>query len=83
MPGVAKVATLVSSSTAPVAWTLRDAAGRHRGRVGASTVKGADALSGDRTHLIDFSSYDTPGTGYVLSAGEREQPARSTSPPTR
>ncbi|MBO0898697.1 glycoside hydrolase family 9 protein [Cellulomonas sp. zg-ZUI22] len=68
VPGVAKVATLVSTSTAPVAWTLRDAAGRTVAE-GTSTVKGADALSGDRTHLIDFSSYDTPGTGYVLSAG--------------
>nr|AAD01959.1 endoglucanase [Pseudomonas sp. YD-15] len=68
VPGVAKVATLVSTSTTPVAWTLKDASGRTVAQ-GTSTVKGADALSGDRTHLIDFSSYDTAGAGYVLSAG--------------
>jgi len=67
VPGVPKVATLVSSSTSPVAWTLRNAAGTVVAS-GQSTVKGADALSGDSTHLIDFSTFDTPGTGYVLSA---------------
>ncbi|WP_456819827.1 glycoside hydrolase family 9 protein [Cellulomonas sp. URHB0016] len=67
VPGVAKVATLVSTSTAPVAWTLRNAAGTVVAS-GQSTVKGTDALSGDSTHLIDFSTFDTPGSGYVLSA---------------
>ena len=67
VPGVAKVATLVSTSTSPVAWTLRNAAGTVVAS-GQSTVKGADALSGDSTHLIDFSTFDTPGSGYVLSA---------------
>ncbi|MFC4613981.1 glycoside hydrolase family 9 protein [Cellulomonas algicola] len=68
VPGVAKVATLVSTSTSPVAWTLRNAAGTTVAS-GQSTVRGADALSGDSTHLIDFSTFDTPGSGYVLSAG--------------
>ncbi|NKY39763.1 glycoside hydrolase family 9 protein [Cellulomonas septica] len=68
VPGVAKVATLVSTSTSPVAWTLRNAAGTTVAS-GASVVRGADALSGDSTHLIDFSTFDTPGSGYVLSAG--------------
>src|SRR5690242_16662925 len=67
VPGVAKVATLVSTSTSPVPWTPRNAAGTVVAS-GQSTVKGADALSGDSTHLIDFSTFDTPGTGYVLSA---------------
>ncbi|WP_456789488.1 glycoside hydrolase family 9 protein [Cellulomonas sp. P5_C5] len=67
VPGVAKVATLVSTSTSPVAWTLRNAAGTVVAS-GQSTVKGSDALSGDSTHLIDFSTFDTPGSGYVLSA---------------
>jgi endoglucanase len=67
VPGVAKVATLVSSSTSPFPWTLRNGAGAVVAE-GRSTVKGADALSGDRTHLIDFSAFDTAGSGYVLSA---------------
>lgn len=68
VPGVAKVATLVNASTSPVPWTLRNAAGAVVAE-GQSTVRGADALSGDRTHLIDFSAFDTAGSGYVLSAG--------------
>ena len=67
VPGVAKVATLVSTSTSPVAWTLKNSSGTVVAS-GQSTVKGFDALSGDSTHLIDFSTFDTPGTGYVLSA---------------
>ncbi|WP_066586168.1 glycoside hydrolase family 9 protein [Cellulomonas timonensis] len=67
VPGQAKRATLVSSATSPVAWTLRSASGSTVAS-GQTTVKGADALSGDRTHLIDFSSFDTTGSGYVLSA---------------
>ncbi|KQR08602.1 glycoside hydrolase family 9 protein [Cellulomonas sp. Leaf334] len=67
VPGVAKLATLVSTSSAPVAWTLRNAAGTTVAS-GQSTVRGADALSGDSTHVIDFSTFDTPGSGYVLSA---------------
>ena len=53
--------------SSPVAWTLKNAAGTVVAS-GQSTVKGFDALSGDSTHLIDFSTFDTPGTGYVLSA---------------
>ncbi|MET7418925.1 glycoside hydrolase family 9 protein [Dactylosporangium sp. NPDC005555] len=68
VPGLTKQATVVSSSAAPIGWTLRNAAGATVAS-GQTTVKGADALSGDTVHIADFSAYDTPGSGYVLSAG--------------
>ncbi|MGI5176602.1 glycoside hydrolase family 9 protein [Dactylosporangium sp. CA-152071] len=68
VPGLPKQATIVSSATTPIGWTLRNAAGVTVAS-GQTTVKGADALSGDNVHIADFSAYDTPGSGYVLSAG--------------
>lgn len=74
VPGMPKQATLVSGSSAPVAWTLRDSGGTVVAS-GQSTVRGADTLSGDSVHHIDFSSFDTVGTGYVLSsAGASSHP---------
>ncbi|GAB3828211.1 glycoside hydrolase family 9 protein [Dactylosporangium cerinum] len=68
VPGLPKQATVVSSASAPIGWTLRNSAGATVA-AGQTTVKGADALSGDSVHVVDFSAYDTPGNGYVLSAG--------------
>jgi endoglucanase len=68
VPGLPKRATLVSSATTPQAWTLRNSAGAVAA-TGLSTPKGADTASGDPVQLIDFSSFDTPGTGYTLSVG--------------
>jgi endoglucanase len=68
VPGLPKQATVVSSAGAPIGWTLRNSAGATVAS-GQTTVKGADALSGDSVHVVDFSAYDTPGSGYVLSAG--------------
>jgi endoglucanase len=66
-PGLPKQATVVSQSSSPLPWTLRDASGSTVAS-GQTTVRGADALSGDSVHVLDFSSFDTVGTGYVLSA---------------
>ncbi|WP_327003631.1 glycoside hydrolase family 9 protein [Dactylosporangium sp. NBC_01737] len=68
VPGLPKQATVVSAATAPITWTLRNSAGTTVA-TGQTSVKGADALSGDAVHVADFSGYDTPGSGYVLSAG--------------
>ncbi|WP_346779694.1 glycoside hydrolase family 9 protein [Streptomyces sp. S3(2020)] len=67
VPGLPKQATVVTTSTSPVGWTLRNASG---GTVasGQTSGRGADSLSGDSVHVIDFSSFDTAGTGFVLSA---------------
>ena len=65
-PGQRKRATVVSSSSEPLAWTLRNAAGTTVAQ-GSTVAKAMDAMSGDSAHTVDFSAYDTPGTGYVLS----------------
>ncbi|MHB8061890.1 MAG: glycoside hydrolase family 9 protein, partial [Ruminiclostridium sp.] len=73
-PELSKVATLVSSSTSPVAWKLVNSAGATVAQ-GQSTVKGADHASGDNVHIIDFSSYKTEGTGYKLIAASSDPTA--------
>lgn len=72
-----KIATLVSASTTPIDWSLVDSQGSGVAS-GKSTVKGADHASGDKVHIIDFSAYTTPGTGYkVKVAASDVSPAES------
>ncbi|NUT50451.1 MAG: endoglucanase [Saccharothrix sp.] len=68
VPGLPKQATLTSTATTPQTWALKNSAGTTVAS-GQTTPKGADSFSGDSTHLIDFSSYDTAGTGYTLTVG--------------
>ncbi|MFE2672432.1 cellulase N-terminal Ig-like domain-containing protein, partial [Streptomyces hygroscopicus] len=70
LPDGPKRATVVSASTTVLAWQLRDAAGR-RAASGTTSVRGADAASGQSTHLVDFSSYRGTGTGYTLTVDGR------------
>ncbi|WP_405010915.1 glycoside hydrolase family 9 protein [Kitasatospora sp. NBC_01539] len=65
LPDGPKRATVVSSATAPLAWQLRNAAGAAVAS-GTTTVRGADAASGDATHLADFSAYTGTGSGFTL-----------------
>ena len=65
VPALAKVATLESTSTSPLPWTLRKRVARSSRR--GSPDGGRRRASGDDV-VTDFSSFDTPGTGYVLSA---------------
>ncbi|AUY53516.1 glycoside hydrolase family 9 protein [Streptomyces sp. CB01881] len=68
LPDGPKRATVVSSATAPLAWQLRDASGAVAAS-GSTTVRGADQASGQSTHLVDFSTYTSSGTGYTLVVG--------------
>ncbi|WP_228122352.1 glycoside hydrolase family 9 protein [Saccharothrix syringae] len=68
VPGLPKQATLVSSATTAQTWTLKNSAGTTVA-TGQTTPKGVDAASGDPVHLIDFSSFNTVGTGYTLTVG--------------
>ncbi|MBI0297093.1 glycoside hydrolase family 9 protein [Streptomyces sp. PRKS01-29] len=70
LPDGPKRATVVSASTTALAWQLRDAAGRTTAS-GTTTVRGADAASGQSAHLVDFSSYQGAGTGYTLTVDGR------------
>jgi endoglucanase len=66
--GLPKQATLVTESTTSLAWSLKNSAGSTVA-TGQTTPKGTDAGSGENVHEIDFSAYDTAGTGYTLSVG--------------
>ncbi|HEU4326836.1 MAG TPA: glycoside hydrolase family 9 protein, partial [Roseiflexaceae bacterium] len=68
LPGATKRATIVSTSTSPLAWQLKNSGGTVVAS-GSTTVFGSDAASGDRVHLADFSAVTAPGTGYVLQVG--------------
>ncbi|WP_354637748.1 glycoside hydrolase family 9 protein [Kitasatospora camelliae] len=65
LPDGPKRATVVSASTTPLPWQLRDAAGQVVAS-GTSTVHGADPASRESTHLVDFGAYTASGTGYTL-----------------
>ncbi|HEY7370735.1 MAG TPA: glycoside hydrolase family 9 protein [Polyangia bacterium] len=68
LPGLPKLATVKSASTAPLKWELH----KHGGGVvasGESKPFGKDAASGEDVHLVDFSSVTTPGKDYTLKVG--------------
>ena len=66
-----KLATLVSDSTVPVDWALKNASGVVVSQ-GKTTVKGFDKSSGDKVHIIDFSAYKTSGKDFKLVSGTFE-----------
>ncbi|GAB4197767.1 MAG: glycoside hydrolase family 9 protein [Roseiflexaceae bacterium] len=68
LPGGIKRATVISSATAPLAWSLKDSAGITVAS-GQTTVFGNDTASGDTVHIADFSAYGTIGDGYTLHVG--------------
>jgi endoglucanase len=67
-PSFPKRATIVSSSTTPLAWQLKNSAGKVVAS-GKTVVYGTDAASGDHAHIADFTSYSKTGTGYTLQVG--------------
>jgi endoglucanase len=71
LPNMAKLATLKTQAQAPLRWQLEDAQGAVVAE-GTTIVHGADAASGDRVHVIDFSSFTTQANGYRLSADGAE-----------
>jgi endoglucanase len=74
LPGAAKVATVKTSASSPLAWRLLDASGKAVAE-GKTAPFGRDAASGEDVQLVDFSSFKSPGQGYQLEvAGERSYP---------
>jgi endoglucanase len=67
-PRLPKLATVKSASAEPLEWRLRAASGAVVA-TGRTTVIGLDAAAGEKVHLADFSSWKTPGRGYVLVVG--------------
>jgi endoglucanase len=68
VPGLPKQASVATESTSPLTWTLKNAAGTAVA-TGQTTPKGQDAAAGENVHVIDFSTFDTEGTGYTLTVG--------------
>ncbi len=66
LPFAQKHATVLSASTTPLTWTIKNGSGAAVAS-GSTTVFGKDEASGDTVHTIDFSSFTTPGKGYDLS----------------
>lgn len=79
LPGLEKKATVVSSSTTPIAWRLLNSAGTAV-KSGTTTVFGKDSASGDNVHTIDFSDYKTEGTGYTLEVDSADVSPRKSMP---
>lgn len=65
--GMDKKATLVSDSEKPVAYSIYDSSDKEV-YSGESEPKGADEDSGDDVHILDFSDFDTAGSGYYIKA---------------
>jgi endoglucanase len=68
LPNLNKLATIVSTSTSPLTWQLKNSGGTVVA-TGSTTVFGNDAASAEQVHIADFSSYTTQGTGYTLVVG--------------
>jgi endoglucanase len=68
LPNLNKLATVVSTSTSPLTWQLKNSGGTVVAS-GSTTVFGNDAASGEQVHIADFSSFTTQGTGYTLVVG--------------
>lgn len=73
-PKAKKRATVVSNSSSPLSWSLKDGSGNVVASGSTTPKSGIDAASGDAVHILDFSSVDKAGTGYklVVTDGGRE-----------
>ncbi len=63
-----KIALLATDAGEPQDWNLLDSSGSIV-MSGKTIIKGKDVNSGDNLQVIDFSSYTTTGTAYILSMG--------------
>jgi endoglucanase len=74
LPHFPKHATLRDASRAPLPWQIAKADGAIVAK-GTTAVFGEDADAGEHLHVADFTSFDTPGRGYVLSmSGKKSYP---------
>ena len=74
LPGGPKNATLVTESTTALPWELKNRKGKSVAR-GKTVPRGVDVSSGQNVQSIDFSRYDSAGTGFTLVAdGEASRP---------
>ncbi len=67
-PQYAKFATVKTDATEPLKWELVNNENKSLAQ-GETIVYGEDAASGDNVHVIDFSSFSSPGDGYRIVVG--------------
>lgn len=79
LPDGPKRALVPDAATAPLGWTLSDAAERTVAQ-GKTIVIGDDAASGEHLHLIDFSGFSGSGDGFRLHVGARASRAFAIRP---
>ena len=65
LPDGPKRATVISDSSTPLPWQLKDKAGKVVAS-GETTPHGMDDSSGQNTHTVDFSAYKGTGNTYTL-----------------
>lgn len=68
LPGADKIASIVSSSTSPLAWELRKDSGAAAAQ-GQTHVYGMDQASSDHIHHADFSAITEQGTYRLWVSG--------------
>ncbi|KNY29939.1 glycoside hydrolase family 9 protein [Pseudobacteroides cellulosolvens] len=68
-PDSVKKATLKTHYNTPFNWMLKDSQGTIVASGKTSSYR-MDHASGEYVQIIDFSDYNTPGTGYTLYAGD-------------
>lgn len=67
LPNQSKTAVLVTDARTPLDFQIL--AGGRAVHSGKTVVRSQDIASGDKYHAIDFSSFTTPGKGYVIRIG--------------
>jgi endoglucanase len=70
LPNAHKIATVISTSTSALDWSLKDGSGTVVTSGKTTPRSGVDAASGENVHHLDFSSATKAGTGYTLVVTE-------------
>lgn len=68
LPKLAKIAVVKNQTKSSLGWQLVSSYNEVV-LSGQTTVYGQDRASGDHVHIVDFSSYSSPGTGFRLKVG--------------
>jgi endoglucanase len=66
-----KKGTFVTKAKTPLAWSLKDAAGKKLAD-GMTKPAGVDPSSGENVHTFDFSKVTESGEGYTVTVGGRK-----------
>lgn len=77
LPDSIKRATVVSSASSALDWSLKDKSGTEIASGTTTPKSGVDKASGDAVHDLDFSSAQTSGSGFTLVVTENGKKHKS------